>query len=83
MRIGGHLLPNNLAVAPMAGVTDRPFRMIVQRPDIAGGVPFPVVLPLAALRYGDGTLFGTYIPKVNGGVNHGSTLYVFGRVLLK
>jgi palmitoyl transferase len=57
--------------------------MIVQRPDLAGGVPFPVVLPLAALRYYDGTLFGTYIPKVNGGVNHGSTLYVFGRVLLK
>ena len=28
MRIGPHALPNNLAVAPMAGVTDRPFRML-------------------------------------------------------
>ncbi|MCH8505868.1 MAG: tRNA dihydrouridine synthase DusB [Ectothiorhodospiraceae bacterium] len=28
MRIGGYVLPNNLALAPMAGVTDRPFRML-------------------------------------------------------
>ncbi|MFO1322584.1 MAG: tRNA dihydrouridine synthase DusB [Burkholderiales bacterium] len=31
MRIGPHLLPNNLAVAPMAGVTDRPFRALCRR----------------------------------------------------
>ena len=31
MRIGPHLLPNHLAVAPMAGVTDRPFRMLCKR----------------------------------------------------
>ena len=31
MRIGPHLLPNNLAVAPMAGVTDRPFRALCKR----------------------------------------------------
>jgi len=31
VRIGDHLLPNNLAVAPMAGVTDRPFRMLCKR----------------------------------------------------
>lgn len=28
MRIGSHILPNNLFVAPMAGVTDRPFRQL-------------------------------------------------------
>jgi tRNA-dihydrouridine synthase B len=31
MRIGAHELPNNLFVAPMAGVTDRPFRMLCKR----------------------------------------------------
>ncbi|MEK7769300.1 MAG: tRNA-dihydrouridine synthase, partial [Pseudomonadota bacterium] len=28
MRIGPHILKNNLIVAPMAGVTDRPFRQL-------------------------------------------------------
>ncbi|MCA0176473.1 MAG: tRNA dihydrouridine synthase DusB [Proteobacteria bacterium] len=31
MRIGPYTLPNNLIVAPMAGVTDRPFRMLARR----------------------------------------------------
>src|SRR5450432_2575224 len=31
MRIGPHLLKNNLIVAPMAGVTDRPFRQLCKR----------------------------------------------------
>ncbi len=31
MRIGPHELPNALFVAPMAGVTDRPFRMLCKR----------------------------------------------------
>ena len=30
MRIGPYELPNNLFVAPMAGVTDRPFRMLAR-----------------------------------------------------
>ncbi|MGZ8254852.1 MAG: tRNA-dihydrouridine synthase, partial [Burkholderiaceae bacterium] len=28
MRLGPHELPNNVFVAPMAGVTDRPFRQL-------------------------------------------------------
>ena len=56
---------------------------IVQRPDIASGIPFPVVLPIASLRYGQGTLYAIYIPTLNGGINHGSTLFLFGRILLK
>lgn len=31
MHIGRHLLPNPVLVAPMAGVTDRPFRMLTKR----------------------------------------------------
>lgn len=57
--------------------------LIVQRRDIFNGFPFPAVLPLASLRYRDVTVFTTYIPTLNGGVNHGSTLFVFGRILLK
>ncbi len=31
MQIGPHQLNNNLIVAPMAGVTDRPFRQLCKR----------------------------------------------------
>ena len=31
IRIGPYLLPNNLALAPMAGVTDLPFRLLCRR----------------------------------------------------
>jgi tRNA-dihydrouridine synthase B len=31
MQLGTHTLPNNLFVAPMAGVTDRPFRQLCKR----------------------------------------------------
>jgi lipid IVA palmitoyltransferase len=57
--------------------------VIVQRPDIANGIPFPAVVPVASLRCGDATLSAIYIPTLNGGINHGSTLYIFGRVLFK
>ena len=56
--------------------------VIVQRPDIANGIPFPAVLPLFSLRFGQTTLVSTYIPNLGGGINHGSVLYVFGRVTL-
>jgi len=57
--------------------------MIIQRPDIASGVPVPIVLPLFSLRYQKAEILSTYIPKLNGGVNHGSVLYVFGKIDLK
>jgi len=56
---------------------------ILQRPDIASGVPVPAALPIAALRYKKSSLLATYIPTLNGGINHGSTLYVFGIIGLQ
>ena len=52
---------------------------IVQRPDIASGVPIPAILPMAAINYGKATLMGTFIPTVNNGINNGSVAFVFGR----
>jgi palmitoyl transferase len=57
--------------------------MIIQRPDIASGVPVPVILPLATLRYQKVEVLTTYIPNLGGGVNNGSVLYVFGRIGLE
>jgi palmitoyl transferase len=54
--------------------------MIVQRPDIAEGIPFPVLLPLLSFKYQKAQMVMTYIPNVGGGINNGSTLYVFGRI---
>lgn len=57
--------------------------MIVQRPDIASGVPVPVALPLLTFRYQNASLVTTFIPTIGGGVNNGSVLYIFGRYTLK
>ena len=47
-----------------------------------GGAPFPAILPFVALRYDRFTLLSTYIPTLNGGINHGSILYVFGKIAI-
>ena len=57
--------------------------LIVQRPDIFSGVPFPAALPLFSVRYGEASLVTTFIPTVNGGVNNGSVIYLMGRYTLK
>ena len=57
--------------------------MIIQRPDIASGWPVPVVLPMFSLRYDKVEVLSSYVPKLNGGVNHGAVLYIFGKVDLK
>ena len=53
---------------------------IIQRPDIASGWPIPVVLPLFTVRSQKVEVLTSYIPKLNGGVNHGSVLYIFGKI---
>lgn len=57
--------------------------LIVQRPDIANGIPFPAVLPLVSLRHGQARIDATYIPNLGGGINQGAVLYVNGRVILE
>lgn len=42
-------------------------------------MPIPAVLPLAALKFGRATLLTTFIPTLNGGINNGSVLFVFGK----
>ena len=53
---------------------------IMSRPDIANNIPFPAALPLASVKLGPAELLGTFIPKLNGGVNHGNVAYFFGRI---
>jgi palmitoyl transferase len=57
--------------------------LIVQRPDIWNGVPFPAALPLATLRHDNVEVLSAYVPKLNGGINHGSVLFIFGKIDLK
>ncbi len=58
---------------------------LTSRRDIFGGIPFPIVLPLAAVRYDKLSVMGTFIPKVGGGFNHGNVAFFFRalRVLIK
>lgn len=53
---------------------------IMSRPDIASNVPFPAALPLASVKLGPAEVLGTFIPKLNGGINHGNVAYFFGRI---
>jgi palmitoyl transferase len=55
---------------------------LIARSDIANGFPVPIVLPLASVRYSSVTVYTTYIPKLGGGINHGSVFYIFGMISL-
>jgi tRNA-dihydrouridine synthase B len=50
MRIGHYQLKNNLIVAPMAGVTDRPFRMLCKR--MGAGMAVSEMVASNSLLYG-------------------------------
>ncbi|MEO8486468.1 MAG: hypothetical protein ABI585_09035 [Betaproteobacteria bacterium] len=52
---------------------------LMSRPDIANNVPFPAALPVASLKFGRAEVLGTFIPKLNAGVNHGNVAFFFGR----
>lgn len=50
MRIGSHILKNNLIVAPMAGVTDRPFRQLCKK--MGAGMAVSEMVTSNSLLYG-------------------------------
>ncbi len=50
MRIGSHTLKNNLIVAPMAGVTDRPFRQLCKQ--MGAGMAVSEMVTSNSLLYG-------------------------------
>ncbi|MFA6014306.1 MAG: tRNA dihydrouridine synthase DusB [Gallionellaceae bacterium] len=50
MQIGPYILKNNLIVAPMAGVTDRPFRMLCKR--MGAGMAVSEMVASNSLLYG-------------------------------
>jgi tRNA-dihydrouridine synthase B len=50
MQIGKYILKNNLIVAPMAGVTDRPFRMLCKR--MGAGMAVSEMVASNSLLYG-------------------------------
>ncbi|MDO9366649.1 MAG: tRNA dihydrouridine synthase DusB [Methylotenera sp.] len=50
MQIGNHILKNNLVVAPMAGVTDRPFRQLCKK--MGAGLAISEMVTSNSLLYG-------------------------------
>lgn len=52
---------------------------IASRPDIANNWPFPAALPLASVKLRRLEVMGTFIPKLNAGINHGDVAWFFGR----
>jgi tRNA-dihydrouridine synthase B len=50
MQIGNHILKNNLIVAPMAGVTDRPFRQLCKK--LGAGLAVSEMVTSNSLLYG-------------------------------
>ena len=50
MQIGNHILKNNLIVAPMAGVTDRPFRQLCKK--LGAGLAVSEIVTSNSLLYG-------------------------------
>jgi tRNA-dihydrouridine synthase B len=50
MQIGNHILKNNLIVAPMAGVTDRPFRQLCKK--MGAGLAVSEMVTSNSLLYG-------------------------------
>lgn len=53
---------------------------LMSRSDYFGGIPFPVVLPVAALGTQGAKIFFTYVPRISKNKGNGDILFVFGRI---
>ncbi len=52
---------------------------LVSRSDILSYVPFPAALPVGSVKVKGFEVMGTFIPKLNNGINHGNVAYFFAR----
>lgn len=52
---------------------------VTSRADIFHNIPFPLALPLASVRIGPVSLYGTIIPRVNNNLNNGNVAFFFAR----
>lgn len=52
---------------------------LTSRADIFNNIPFPIALPIASLRIGKVSLYGTVIPKVNNKLNNGNVAFFWMR----
>lgn len=52
---------------------------VTSRADIFNNIPFPIALPIASLRIGRVSIYGTFIPKVNDKLNNGNVAFFWLR----
>jgi palmitoyl transferase len=52
---------------------------LVSRSDIAGRIPVPFAFPMGTIDVGNASINAILIPKLNGGLNHGNVLFIFGK----
>ena len=52
---------------------------VTSRADIFNNIPFPLALPLASVRVGRVSLYGTIIPRVKNKLNNGNVAFFFAR----
>lgn len=53
---------------------------VISRKDINNHIPLPFILPMASVEYGKKfSVNGVLIPKLNGGINHGNVVFLFGK----
>jgi palmitoyl transferase len=53
---------------------------VISREDLNNRIPIPFILPMASVTYDKKiSLNGVLIPKLDGGINHGAVVFIFGK----